>query len=85
MSLPTLFELCVPREDVVRGSIAESDFAADLAQVLRGDAPADYLLFRQHPSHAGPKNLAPSGVPTVDRQLSAAFADFPAGYLVRGG
>jgi hypothetical protein len=42
MALPTLFELCVPREDVQRGSIAEADFAADLAQVLRGDAPADY-------------------------------------------
>ena len=39
MSLPTLFDLCVPREDVLRGSIAESDFAADLVQVLRGDAP----------------------------------------------
>ena len=35
MSLPTLFELCVPREAVRGGSIAEADFAADLAQVLR--------------------------------------------------
>jgi predicted AAA+ superfamily ATPase len=42
MSLPTVFDLCVPRDDVQRGSIAESDFAADLAQVLRGDAPPDY-------------------------------------------
>ena len=42
MSLFTLFELCIPREDVQCGSIAEADFAADLAQVLRGDAPADY-------------------------------------------
>lgn len=56
MSLPTLFGLCVPREDVLRGSIAESDFAADLAQVLRGDAPADYLdpvrfFANTHPTH----------------------------------
>ncbi len=42
MSLPTLFELCVPRPDVQQGAIAESDFAADLAQVLRGEAPEDY-------------------------------------------
>lgn len=43
MTLPTLFELCSPRPDVKDGRISESDFAADLAQVLRGEAPAEYL------------------------------------------
>lgn len=39
----TLFDLCTPREDVVRtGGIRESEFAADLAQVLRGHAPKEY-------------------------------------------
>lgn len=42
MTLPTLFEICSPRPDVRDGRIAESDFAADLAQVLRGDAPLEY-------------------------------------------
>jgi predicted AAA+ superfamily ATPase len=42
MQSPTLFDLCTPRDDVLQGTIAESDFAADLAQVLRGDAPAEY-------------------------------------------
>lgn len=42
MSLPTIFDLCEPREDVRQGAISESDFAADLAQVLRGDAPEEY-------------------------------------------
>lgn len=56
MSLPPLFDLCVPREDVQRRSIAESDFAADLAQVLRGEAPADYrdpaqFFANTHPTH----------------------------------
>jgi hypothetical protein len=37
------FDACVPREDVLKGTIKESDFAADLAQVLRGDAPSEYL------------------------------------------
>lgn len=37
--LPTIFETCEPREDVLRGVIQEADFAADLAQVLRGEAP----------------------------------------------
>ena len=44
MTLPTIFDLCEPREDVLAGAITESDFAADLAQVLRGkDAPETYL------------------------------------------
>jgi predicted AAA+ superfamily ATPase len=42
MSLQTIFDLCVPRQDVLQGTISESDFAADLAQVLRGDAPEEY-------------------------------------------
>ncbi|WP_161794758.1 hypothetical protein [Desulfonatronum thioautotrophicum] len=42
MTLPTLFDICTPRKDVLEGKIAESDFAADLAQVLRGDAPEEY-------------------------------------------
>lgn len=56
MSIPTLFDLCVPREDVQQGSIAESDFAADLAQVLGGQAPPDYcdparFFASTHPTH----------------------------------
>lgn len=39
----TIFDLCTPRDDVLRGSVQESDFAADLAKVLRRDAPAEYL------------------------------------------
>jgi predicted AAA+ superfamily ATPase len=42
MTLPTLFDLCTPRQDVLQGTISESDFAADLAQVLRGNAPEEY-------------------------------------------
>jgi hypothetical protein len=43
MTLPTIFDICTPRRDVLKGAISESDFAADLAQVLRGDAPEEYL------------------------------------------
>jgi len=42
MALPTIFDICTPRDDVLRGAITESDFAADLAQVLREDAPGEY-------------------------------------------
>ena len=38
----TLFDLCTPREDVLGGNIKESDFAADLAQVLNEKAPIEY-------------------------------------------
>lgn len=37
-----IFDVCQPREDVRKGPIQESDFAADLAQVLRGEAPVGY-------------------------------------------
>src|SRR5436309_15281124 len=40
--MQTLFDLCVPRDDVKSGGIRESEFAADHAQVLRGNAPAEY-------------------------------------------
>lgn len=39
-----LFALCDPRPDVLQGVLRESDFAADLSQVLRGDAPDEYKL-----------------------------------------
>ncbi len=42
MKLPSVFDLCTPRDDVVKGAIAESDYAANLANVLNGRASADY-------------------------------------------
>jgi predicted AAA+ superfamily ATPase len=42
MNLPTVFETCESREDVLKGTIAEADFAADLAKVIRGIASDDY-------------------------------------------
>ncbi|MBL8658839.1 MAG: ATP-binding protein [Rhodospirillales bacterium] len=61
MSLPTIFEICEPRDDVVRGTIQESDFAADLKQVITGEAPEETknsaLFFANtHPTQ-GLKNL----------------------------
>jgi len=40
--MTSLFTICQPRDDVLKGSVTESDFAADLAMVLRGQAPPDY-------------------------------------------
>ena len=41
-SLPGLFEICAPREDILQGALTEADYAADLAQVLKGTAPKSY-------------------------------------------
>jgi hypothetical protein len=43
MTLPTIFETCRPRPDVLKGALAEADFAADLAQVIAGRGPREYL------------------------------------------
>ena len=43
MALPTIFDLCQPRQDVLEGRIRDEDFAADLSQVLNGTAPPMYL------------------------------------------
>ena len=40
--LSTIFSVCKPKDDVLQGTMADAEFAADLAQVLRGNAPAQY-------------------------------------------
>lgn len=40
--LPGLFDVCTPREDILKGTLTEADYAADLAQVLKGTAPREY-------------------------------------------
>ena len=56
-----LFDICTPRGDVLRGHVKESDFAADLAQVLNKAAPPEYqepkvFFANTHPTH-GLKDL----------------------------
>jgi hypothetical protein len=59
--IPTIFDLCAPRSDVLKGAIAEADFAADLAQVLRGAGSEEYrradLFFANTYPTRGLKNL----------------------------
>src|SRR3954452_19560643 len=43
MSLPTIFDTCRPRADVLAGSIRDDEFMADLSRVVNRTAPADYL------------------------------------------
>ena len=41
--IPSVFDLCQPRADVLAGRMADADFAADLASVIGGKASAEYL------------------------------------------
>ena len=43
MTVPTIFDSCRPRPDVLAGAVAEADFAADLAQVIVGKGKDDYV------------------------------------------
>lgn len=40
MAVPTIFDLCVPRDDVLDGTSSDSDYAADLSHVVRGKGTA---------------------------------------------
>ena len=42
MAIKTVFETCEPRPDVLSGQTRDEDFAADLAKVIDGSAPAEY-------------------------------------------
>ncbi len=52
--LPSLVQVCTPRGDVRQGQIVKSDFAADLAQVIRGQAPPAYQDPQQFFAHTHP-------------------------------
>ena len=72
MTIPTIFETSRPRDDVLRGAIAEADFAADLAQVVAGRGGAEYLdparfFARTYPTR-GLKDL----LANVGRRLTGA-------------
>jgi len=40
-------EIAIPHEDVLRGTVQQSEFAADISQVQQGRAPAEYQDARQ--------------------------------------
>ena len=67
----TIFDACRPRPDVLAGTV-ESDFAADLARVVRGEASAEYAdpvrFFANTYPTAGLRDL----LANVCRRLSGA-------------
>ena len=72
MKIPTVFDLCTPRREVLGGRVAEADFAADLAAVLSGKAPADYLEPAQFFENSHPTRGLKRLLEHVCRRLSGA-------------
>lgn len=80
MSLPTVFDTCEPREDVRTGTIADADFAADLAKVIRGIASDDYQkpdrFFANTFPTQGLQNLLRNVMGRLTGDITAAAAIF---------
>ena len=50
----SIFQTCVPRTDVLAGTTKDEQFAADLAQVIKGTAPDEYRVPSTFFSHSYP-------------------------------
>jgi predicted AAA+ superfamily ATPase len=80
MSLPIIFDTCVPRDDVRDSTIAEADFAADLAKVIRNEGSPDYReaprFFAQTYPTIGLQNLLRNVLGRLTGEAAAAAAIF---------
>ncbi len=81
MKVPTIFETCQPRRDVLQGAVADADFAADLAQVVVGQGNAQYLDPARFFANSYPTRGLRSLLGNVCRRLSGAGGDI--GSLIR--
>ncbi|CAN5441903.1 DUF499 domain-containing protein [soil metagenome] len=70
MTPSNIFALCTPRADVLAGAITESDFAADLAQVINGSAPKEYKDPQRFFENTYPTRGLKSLLANVCRRLS---------------
>lgn len=80
MNLPSVFDTCTPRSDVLDSRIAEADFAADLAKVIRNEGSLDYReaprFFSQTYPTIGLKNLLQNVLARLTGDPSATAAIF---------
>jgi hypothetical protein len=76
--IPTIFDLCNPRADVLKGALTEADFAADLAQVLRGEGPEEYRYADQFFANTYPTRGLKNLLANVCARLSGAGGEVAA-------
>ena len=72
MSSPTIFETCRPREDILRGAVADADFAADLASVVSGSGSPAYVDPARFFANTYPTRGLQNLLENVCRRLSGA-------------
>ena len=75
MPVPTIFDLCTPRPDILQGKVTEAEFAADLARVLAnegGTAYADYANPARFFANTYPTRGLRDLLANVCRRLSGA-------------
>lgn len=72
MTLKTIFDTCEPRADVLSGNTKDEHFAADLAKVINGTAPAEYATPQNFFSHTHPTRGIKTLLDTACRRLSGA-------------
>jgi hypothetical protein len=74
MSVPTIFDLCKPRPDVLAGTSSDSDFAADLSHVVRGTGgPLEYSNPQRFFANTYPTRGLKSLLANVCTRLSSSF------------
>lgn len=75
----TIFDFCTPRADVIAGTSSDSDFAADLSHVVRGQGgPAEYREAKQFFATTYPTRGLRSLLQNVCGRLSGAGASVSA-------
>lgn len=72
MTVPPIFETCQPREDILRGAVADADFAADLASVVRGTGSPAYVDAGRFFANTYPTRGLRNLLANVCRRLSGA-------------
>ena len=72
MTVPTIFDTCRPRADVLTEAMTEADFAADLAQVILGEGHAEYLDPARFFAHTYPTRGLKNLLANVCRRLTGA-------------
>ncbi len=68
--MDTIFDLCEPRGDVAQGRLKDEELAADLASVVNGKAPPEYLDPSRFFEHTHPTRGLRTLLETVGRRLS---------------
>ena len=70
MTSPIIFDTCRPRTDILRGAVADADFAADLASVVSGTGSPAYVEAAQFFANTYPTRGLRDLLANVCRRLS---------------